>query len=77
MTRLVPIKAKKLAKLIEALGFRSVRQKGSHVFFRHKDSRTTVVPLHRRELGRGLMRKILRDINLSVEKFDRLRRKVK
>ncbi|WP_371136142.1 type II toxin-antitoxin system HicA family toxin [Devosia sp.] len=28
------------------LGFERVRQKGSHVFYRHPDGRTTTVPDH-------------------------------
>jgi len=37
---------------------------------RHPDGRTTVVPIHTGEdIGRGLLRKIIRDARLDVEEF--------
>ena len=53
-----------------ALGFEVVRQKGSHVFYRHPDGRTTTVPNHAgRDLARPLVREILREIELTPEQF--------
>jgi predicted RNA binding protein YcfA (HicA-like mRNA interferase family) len=48
-----------------------VRRKGGHIFFQHLvDGRTTVVPYHKSEdIGRGLLRQILREIELSPEEF--------
>jgi predicted RNA binding protein YcfA (HicA-like mRNA interferase family) len=60
MPKLVPIKPQKL-------GFSKRDAEGSHVFFKHEDGRTTVIPIHNRELSKGLLRKILNDIQLSVE----------
>jgi predicted RNA binding protein YcfA (HicA-like mRNA interferase family) len=52
------------------LGFKSRRGKGSHVFYRHEDGRTTTVPDHKgRDLPRPLVAKILRDIDLSADDF--------
>jgi predicted RNA binding protein YcfA (HicA-like mRNA interferase family) len=60
-------------RALARLGFEAVRQKGSHVFFRHPDGRTTAVPNHPgRDLARPLTRKILRDVDLTVEDFLRL-----
>jgi len=57
-------------RFLESLGFRQVRQKGSHRFFRHPDGRTATVPDHRGEdLGRGLLAKILRDTETRPEEF--------
>jgi predicted RNA binding protein YcfA (HicA-like mRNA interferase family) len=57
-------------RALEALGFRAVRQRGSHVVMRHLDGRTTVVPVHSGEdIGRGLLRKIIRDARVDVEEF--------
>lgn len=51
-----------------------VRQKGSHVRLEHPDGRKTTVPIHSGEsVGIGLLRKILRDVNLSPEQFSKLR----
>jgi predicted RNA binding protein YcfA (HicA-like mRNA interferase family) len=51
-------------------GFVLKRQKGSHKFFTHPDGRTVTVPDHPGEdIGRGLLRKILNDIEISREDF--------
>ena len=47
MTRLPILDAKKVEKLLMNLGFERARQKGSHVFYRHPDGRTTTLPHHR------------------------------
>ena len=74
MPKLVSIKPKKLIKILLQLGFTERDAEGSHVFFRHADGRTTVVPVHNRELSRGLLRKILHDVQLSVEEYEKLRK---
>lgn len=73
MPKLPIVKPKKLIKVLHKLGFSEARQKGSHRFFyRQKDNRATVVPIHTKDIGRGLTRKILNEINLSVEEFIKL-----
>ncbi|MEM2094543.1 MAG: type II toxin-antitoxin system HicA family toxin [Candidatus Bathyarchaeia archaeon] len=53
--RLRPVSDKVLKALIK-VGFRAVRQRGSHTILRHPDWRTTVVPMHRgEEIGIGLL----------------------
>lgn len=70
MTRLPVLDAKSLEKLLLNLGFVRVRQKGSHVFYRHPDGRTTTLPHHRgRDLARPLLREILRETELSPEEL--------
>lgn len=73
MPKLIPIKPRRLVKIINRLGFVERDAEGSHVFFRHADGRTTVVPMHNRELSKGLLRKILNDIHISLEEYDMLR----
>ncbi|MFA5311145.1 MAG: type II toxin-antitoxin system HicA family toxin [Candidatus Omnitrophota bacterium] len=56
--------------MLNHLGFERIRQKGSHIYFRHSDGRATVVPFHKGEdLGKGLLGAILKDIELSWEEF--------
>jgi predicted RNA binding protein YcfA (HicA-like mRNA interferase family) len=59
------------AELVAALakaGLQIVGVRGSHHFLRHSDGRTTVVPAHSGEtIGPGLLHKILRDCQLTVE----------
>lgn len=77
MTKLVPISGKKFCKILEKLGFEKIYGKGSHVRFKHPDGRRTVVPIHGNEdLGKGLLRTILNQIDLSKEEYEELRRKV-
>lgn len=75
MTRLSPISTKRLIKILVSLGFEMTRQKGSHCFFRNKNNNlTTVVPVHGNEnIGVGLLKKILNDIDLDFKKFEKLR----
>ena len=74
MSKLSPIRARELIRILERLGFENTRQKGSHVRMKHQDGRKTSIPIHSGEkVGRGLLRKILRDVNLSRNEFQELR----
>jgi len=73
MTRLPRLKGKEIIRILQQAGFTVVRTRGSHAVLRHQDGRTTVVPLHYREtIGPGLLRAILRDVEMSVENFQKL-----
>ncbi len=76
MSKLTIISDKQMVKLLTWLGFVEVRQKGSHIFFAHPDGRTTVLPSYNEDLSRGLLRKILKDIDLSVSEYERLRKEI-
>lgn len=76
MSKLTIISSKDMVKILEYLGFHEIRQKGSHKSFKHKDGRTTLVPFHGEDLGRGLIRKILNDIEVSVDEYEQLRKQV-
>ena len=64
------ITSSNMCKLLEKNGFMVVRQKGSHRFFRHDDGRTTIVPMHTGDLDRTLVRKILKDIDMSIDEYN-------
>ena len=77
MTKLITISGKKFCKILEILGFEKVQGKGSHVRYKHEDGRRTVIPIHRNEdLGKGLLREILKQINISKEEYEELRKEV-
>ena len=77
MVKLVPISGRKLCKIVEKLGFEKIHQVGSHTRYIHPDGRKIVVPVHGdEELGKGLLIEILKQIKLSREEYDKLRRKV-
>ena len=46
MSKLPMANFKTMDKILRRLGFTAVRQKGSHVFYRHPDGRTTTLPDH-------------------------------
>lgn len=74
MTKLPQMSANELIKILWKIGFRIIRQLGSHIFLRHEDGRTTVVPNHPGEkLDRGLLNKIIKkDIKISRKEFEKL-----
>ena len=70
MNRLRPLKADEVLQALRKAGFEKTRQWGSHVRLLHPDGRVVTVPIHPgQEIGRGLLRKIIRDAELSVEEF--------
>jgi predicted RNA binding protein YcfA (HicA-like mRNA interferase family) len=73
MSKLPIVSAKEFEKILLALGFVIVRQKGSHKFYRHSDGRYTTLPHHSNEdLSRPLIRTILREIEVETELFIQL-----
>ena len=70
MSKLPLVSAKQFEKFLLYLGFQIKRQKGSHVFYRHKDGRYTTLPHHGKQvLSRSLLRQILREIEMTAEGF--------
>lgn len=70
MTRLRLVPYRELAKVAEAAGFHWVRRESSHNTFRNEEGRIVVIPDHgSRVIVRPLLRKILRDMGLSVEEY--------
>jgi len=57
-------------KALSRIGFQTVRQRGSHLFMKHPDGRSTVIPVHPgEELGRGILMEIMSDVGLSKKEF--------
>ena len=68
MGSLPVLKPREVATLLTRLGFQEVRQRGSHCQYRHPDGRGTTVPFHAgRDISPTLLRKIARDIGVTVE----------
>ena len=65
--------AKEIVTVLEGLGFILRPLTGtSHRRYVHKDGRRTTIPFHAgQDIGRGLLRKILKDIELTPEEFKR------
>jgi predicted RNA binding protein YcfA (HicA-like mRNA interferase family) len=70
MTRLPRLTGKEVVRTLQRAGFEIARIRGSHSFLKHPDGRATVVPVHSGEtIGPGLLRVILRDVEMAVEEF--------
>lgn len=66
MPALPKITAKKLINLLQKIGFKIARSKGSHFVLKRDDGRMTVIPVHSGEtIGPGLMKRVLQDCDLT------------
>ncbi|MCB2213355.1 type II toxin-antitoxin system HicA family toxin [bacterium] len=63
---------RKMVKALKKAGFREHSQKGSHLYLRHSDGRWTTVPMHARDLKRGLMFSILEQADINPDDFLKL-----
>jgi predicted RNA binding protein YcfA (HicA-like mRNA interferase family) len=61
--------AKDLLQFLTSHGYRRVRQKGSHLILSHPDRPLLVIPMHVRDLPKGLFLKILKDAGFTREDF--------
>jgi predicted RNA binding protein YcfA (HicA-like mRNA interferase family) len=68
------VTARQIIMVLEHLGFkhRKLKATSNHRYV-HPDGRRTTIPIHPgQDIGRGLLRKILKDIKLSPEEFKKL-----
>ncbi|MDE0407131.1 MAG: type II toxin-antitoxin system HicA family toxin [Alphaproteobacteria bacterium] len=64
------LKPREVISILVSLGFREMRQRGSHKQFRHEDGRTATVPVHGgRDISPILLRQIARGAGLTVQEF--------
>lgn len=76
MSNLPAVDGQRFIKALRKAGFEVIRIKGSHHFLRHKDGRSTVVPVHGKEnIGIGLFHKILKDCEMTIDEFLNLLKK--
>ena len=73
MPRLPILSGRELIQIFERLGYRAVRQRGSHIRLRCPGRKSVTVPDYK-VIDRSLLRKILRDAELTPEEFERLSR---
>ena len=71
MPKLPLIKDRELIHVLKLLGFSEHPERGtSHLVFSHPDGRRTTVSRHPgKDIPRGTLRAILRDINISISEF--------
>ena len=67
-TKLPVINAKALIKVSEKKGFIFSRQSGSHAIYSNSNGVKVTVPIHgKKNLGKGLLKQIMKDAGLSNE----------
>jgi predicted RNA binding protein YcfA (HicA-like mRNA interferase family) len=72
----MPVKARDLERAALRLGFKKVRQKGSHARWKHPDGRSTTIPIHgNSEIGGWLFHEILSQMEISEEEFKEILRR--
>lgn len=71
MPYLPSLSGKDVIRALTSIGYRPVRQRGSHIRLACPGKRSITVPNHD-TIGPGLLRKILRDTELSVTEFKKL-----
>ena len=73
MSGLAPVHHKTLEKFVSLVGCKFIRQKGSHrVYWREDQMRPVVIPAYK-QVPVFVIRNILRQLNISVEEYLRLR----
>jgi predicted RNA binding protein YcfA (HicA-like mRNA interferase family) len=66
--------ARDFQRVARLLGFILKRQKGSHERWNHADGRAVTIPVHGgQEIGPPLFAKILRQLGITLDEFQRLR----
>jgi predicted RNA binding protein YcfA (HicA-like mRNA interferase family) len=71
MSKLPSISGDKAVKCFERLGYEVVRQRGSHIRLHHKSKNPLSIPRHK-TLGKGLLRKLIRDAEITLEDLMRI-----
>lgn len=73
MTRLPQVKPRELIRALVRAGFEKTDQIGSHVILVDaKRDLQTSVPVHPGDVGRGLLKKILKQARLTEDEFREL-----
>lgn len=71
MSKLPIVSGQKLIKILGKIGYHEVRQRSSHIRLECFGKKPTTIPDYK-TIDRSLLRKILRDTELSVQEFNKL-----
>ncbi len=72
MSNLPVISGEECLKLLMKIGYRFLRQKGSHVVVRKDEPFSQIVIPNHKVLDRGTLRGIIKQTGLSVEEFNKI-----
>ena len=73
MVKLPILSGREIIKILQKIGYREVRQSGSHIRLACFNKKSVTVPNHKM-ISRNLLRKILRDVEISRDEFEELLR---
>lgn len=71
MVKLSPISGRKLAGILGNLGYKIVRQKGSHMRLSAPGKKSITIPDYK-SIDQSLIRKIIRDAEINMDEFIKL-----
>ena len=72
MSHLPVVSGRACIRAVERIGFRVIRQVGSHIVLRRDEPFCQVVIPDHKTLDRGTLRSILRSVGLSADRFREL-----
>lgn len=61
----MPLTAKEIVKLLKQNGFEEISQNGSHLKLKNAQGKTIIVPMHAKDLKKGLEQAILKQAGLK------------
>jgi predicted RNA binding protein YcfA (HicA-like mRNA interferase family) len=65
------VSSRELIRFLLRQGYRRARQTGSHLILEHPTRKTLVIPVHAGDLPKGLLLKILKHADFTLEDFRR------
>jgi len=74
MPKITPISGDKAVRIFQKMGYKVVRQRGSHIRMHHlfdKSKKPLTIPRHP-ILGKGLLRRLMRDAKINPEELKKL-----
>jgi len=72
MSKLSSVSARDCIRALQRIGFEVDRQRGSHITLIRDDPAGRVTVPNHREIKVGMLRKIIRDADLTVDEFNDL-----
>ena len=75
MPKLPVVTPQKLLKALEVMGFVHVGGSGSHKVMKNKNGKRTTIPVHGKDIPKGTLLAILRDIEISKDELITLLKK--
>lgn len=73
MSKVPRVNARQLIKVVEKLGFKLVRQSGSHRIYKNEDGIRLTIPYHSgKTLHPKIVASVLDDTDISVDEFKKL-----